>query len=1105
MTSKEISKKYEKLTEREHLLHRPGMWIGSTKIDRYPAWIYNSETEKIEYKEIEYSQGLLQIVREIITNAVDHCNSSGTKVSQIKVKFNRKNGEISVYNDGKGIDVIIHDKHKMYIPEMLFSEFASSSNYDDTKVRTTVGTNGMGAKATVVFSKVFKVKTADTKCKKEFIQTYKNNLLSKSPAEITDLGEFRGTEIKFTPDYSRFQGFDFNSEEHLTTFENLIHTDTITASLLTDASVKVSFNGKTCKIKCLKDYIKYFVDDDVPIIYEKFEKDNYKWEYAVCLSEDLYQQISFVNGLFTINGGTHVEYILKQITKKLTEGNVKYKEKDIRDNTFIFVNSTIDKPSFSEQIKSKLTTPASQFGIKVEVSQAFINKVKKSDIINAALKVAKFKEEKELSKTDGKKKKNIEYIENFEDALWAGTAKSNKCTLILTEGLSAKASVMSAMKVLGNEKFGVFPLKGKLLNVRDKSLSNITQNKEIENIKKILGLEYKKVYNSIDDLRYSKIKIITDADVDGIHIKGLIINFIDFYWPSIINLNNFVTCMATPILKATRDSKRNPESLEFYSQHDYEKWKTENDISKWKIKYYKGLGTNTKDEFISYCKRIDDLTINYVKSDKKDSEALELAFKKENADLRKEWVDNYNTDEIINYSERNVRIKKFIDNELKHFSVADNKRSIPCFVDGLKPSQRKILFSAFKRNLVNEIKVAQFAGYVSENTEYHHGEASLQGAIINLAQDYTGSNNINLLYPSGQFGTRLSNGKDHGAPRYIYTNLCSITKIIFNEYDNKLLKYLEEEGQLIEPEWYIPIIPMILVNGSEGIGTGYSTSIPCFNPNEIINYYKGKLKDEKVSSRLTPWYRGYTGKITRESPTQFISHGTYEISDNRITITEIPIGISISNFKKDIQKYVINKKDANAKQFIKDIKYTKDNDDETVGIILECADEPLDEQLGLLKLSKTINTSNIHLFNSEGKLEKYSVKKILEDFYLLRLDFYTKRREYIIKDLESKIKLLANKVRFIEEVNSRKVIISNKNKKEIEAQLESYDKIDDNYDYLTSMPIYTLSLERITELKNKLDKLNKELRDIKKKTNKDLWLDDLVILEEFDFGNKFKN
>ena len=194
-----------------------------------------------------------------------------------------------------------------------------------------------------------------------------------------------------------------------------------------------------------------------------------------------------------------------------------------------------------------------------------------------------------------------------------------------------------------------------------------------------------------------------------------------------------------------------------------------------------------------------------------------------NSGLRSKLKDN--EPPILDTNSNKVSHKDFINKEMIHFSIYDCERSIPNLMDGLKTSLRKILYSSFKKNLTTEIKVAQFSGYVSEQSGYHHGEASLNGAIVGMAQDYVGSNNINLLLPNGQFGTRLQGGKDSASERYIFTQLNQITRYIYRKEDDPVLEYLEDDGDPVEPRYYVPIVPMVLVNGGKGIGTGFSTDI----------------------------------------------------------------------------------------------------------------------------------------------------------------------------------------------------------------------------------------------------------------------------------------
>ena len=325
--------------------------------------------------------------------------------------------------------------------------------------------------------------------------------------------------------------------------------------------------------------------------------------------------------------------------------------------------------------------------------------------------------------------------------------------------------------------------------------------------------------------------IMTDQDHDGFHIKGLLINMFHYLWPELLNFD-FISYMTTPIVKVSLKKTVIP----FYTLTDYDTWKKNtSNFNKYSIKYYKGLGTSTAQEAKQYFR---ELKVNdYSVTDKTD-DAVNLAFNKKLANDRKVWLKKYDREIILDYNIKKTNIDDFVNKELIHFSNSDTSRSIGSCIDGLKTSQRKILYSCFKRKLYSEIRVAQLSGYVSEHATYHHGEASLQGAIIGMAQDFVGSNNINLLKPNGQFGTRIMGGNDSASPRYIHTEINPITDLIYRKEDLPLLKYLDDDGLPVEPEYYVPIIPMVLVNGMVGIGTGWSTNIPQYNPVEIIKNIK---------------------------------------------------------------------------------------------------------------------------------------------------------------------------------------------------------------------------------------------------------------------------
>jgi DNA topoisomerase-2 len=1115
----ETDKKYKKHELRTHIYSRPSMYIGTIDPNTIDTYIVD-DNDLILKKNITFIPGLFKIFDEAVVNAIDHSvrtrkdENNNNIVKNIKININKETGVIEIFNDGMGIEIIKHSEYDIWIPELIFGELLTSSNYNDDEVRIVGGVNGLGIKLTNIFSKSFIIETVDSTRKKLYIQNFSENLTIKEAPEIKSCQRKSYTKITFKPDYEKF-GLTNITEDIYNLFKRRVYD----VSACTDVSVNVYFNDKKINIKDFEKYTDLFLDTKTiqPRIYEKV---NDRWEVSVAISKTgSFDQISFVNGINTIRGGRHVEYLVNAITKKLVDMTLAKKKKaikpqHIKDNIFIFVKSTIENPTFDSQTKETLTTLVTKFGSKCELSEKFYEKLYKSGIIELALSATEVVEQKKLVKTDGKKINKI-IVPKLDDANLAGTKDSKDCTLILTEGDSAKTMAISGLSVVGRDKYGVYPLKGKIINVKDITLQKITDNNEITNLKKILGLEQNKDYSKgIDSLRYGKIMIMTDQDHDGSHIKGLLFNVFQTLWISLYKYEGFLTSMLTPIIKATNTSTK--EIISFYNMSDYESWiDTIERKSQWKIKYYKGLGTSTDQEAKEYFKEMRQITYQHTE----DSDgSIDLAFNKKRADDRKIWLSTYDKYNVLDYTENSISYETFINKDLIHFSNRNLERSIPHICDGLKESTRKILYACLKRNLYhNEIKVAQLAGNVSEVTAYHHGENSLQEAIIGMAQIFVGTNNINILEPKGQMGSRISGGQDASSPRYIYTLLSKLTKLIFKDEDNSILNYLDEDGLSIEPEYYMPIIPMILVNGGIGIGTGYSTNIPQFNPETIINIYLeiinkidndvGKIltiEDIEKSiiiindievKELVPYYLGFKGEIDKNDKGSYYSKGIYNwVNNTTVEITELPVGTWTENYKEFLEEMILNVNNKHLKSF--ENHYTAKN----VKFILKLNDgskEDLEEKILTefnLTSSKNLSLNNMHLFSEKGCIKKYNnTTDIIKEWAIIRINKYYERKDKQLSILTDDFNILSAKIKFIIDIINGNIIIMNIKIKDIEDQLEKaeYYKCNDNYDYLLKMPISQLTLEKKENLEKEVEKLEIKIKELKEMSIIKIWENEL--------------
>ncbi|EPY54117.1 DNA topoisomerase II [Schizosaccharomyces cryophilus OY26] len=1126
------SSQYQRLSPREHVLRRPDTYVGSIDRTTSNMWVYDSENEKLEYREVTYVPGLYKIFDEIIVNAADNKVRDPT-MNTLKVTIDPGSNVISVFNNGKGIPVEIHDKEQIYIPELIFGNLLTSSNYDDNQRKVTGGRNGYGAKLCNIFSSEFTVETADKFQMKKYKQVWTDNMSKKQEPIVTNMKRPEEyTKITFKPDLQKF-GMTEIDADIVAILKRRVYD---MAGTVRDT--KVFLNDERLKISGFKKYVDMYLssstspDSESPTVV--YEQVNDRWEVAFAISDEEFNQVSFVNNIATIRGGTHVNYIADTIVKAVNE-DVQKKNKgapirpfQIKNFIRIFVSCQIENPSFDSQTKETLTTKVSNFGSQCTPSASFMTRVKKSGIIDKVLDLARTKADKQLSQTDSRgSRSRITGLPKLEDANKAGSKESHKCVLILTEGDSARSQALSGLSVVGRDYYGIFPLRGKLLNVREASHTQIMNNKEIQAIKKIMGLVHKKNYTDAKELRYGHLMIMTDQDPDGSHIKGLIINYLESTYPSLLKIPGFLIQFITPIVKC----KRNRQELPFYTLPEYEYWKEANNNGRgWDIKYYKGLGTNDATEMKSYFSDLDRHMKYFHEIQDKDKGLIEMAFAKKKADMRKEWLRSYHPGIFMDYTVPRIPIDDFINKELIQFSMADNIRSIPSVVDGLKPGQRKVVYYCLKKNVTRQTKVSSLTGYVMSETAYHHGDNSLTQTIVNLAQNFVGSNNINLLMPHGQFGTRLEGGKDASAPRYLNTCLSPLARKLFKSEDDPLLNYQNEEGQWIEPDYYVPILPLVLINGAEGIGTGWSTNIPNYNPKDIAANLRRLLNNEPLLE-ISPWYRGFRGSIEKVTPDRYKVSGIInQISESKVEITELPVRFWTQDMKEFLEMGIAGSE--KVKPFIKDYEGYHGVGNVHFQVTLtesgmrEAQAESLESKF---KIVRSQATSNMMAFDPSGRIKKYeTVEEILRDFYEIRLRTYQRRKELLVADLERRFDIFSNQARFVHMIIENELVVSKKKRSVLVTELrekgfqpiskpnkgreadmeaerarengedspEALEDSSSDFNYLLSMAIWSLTYEKYLELLKKRDNVMAELDALIKLTPKDLYLQDL---EEFEF------
>jgi DNA topoisomerase-2 len=1097
-TSENQQPKYEKLSLHAQILLRPDTYIGSVKgvksVD--PVWV--AVNNKIKKAEVECNEGLTRVFIEVLSNAIDNVWRSvekGTTPKLIKVDLTPTTCRI--WNDGLNIPTGQHSVEKIPTPELIFGHLLTSSNYNDAEERKTSGRNGYGVKLANIFSSSFTVDIYNKEEKVKYSQKWTGNMkvcgtpslvATKSIADKDDKNGF--TCVTWTPDFARF-GCECFSEDMLSVLKKSVYDAAMTVSI---HKVSVVLNGEKIAMSKLTDYVQMYECCAEPTLSMQSSDC-----FVVLAPATEYTCVSFVNGIFTRDGGVHVDKWVEAAFRPIAD-KMKGKIGDLRDIKkyfFVFVFATLDKPTFDTQSKNRLNGPA----VAVDVKPSHISKLLKWDFIAKIEQSHKLKEMLSFQKeTERGKKKNV-VVEGLDDANFAGKANKN-CVLTITEGLSARTYVIAGMKYgfgpyKGRDTIGVLPIRGKFVNVKNASTDLLKKNKELIGITQALGLVFNTDYSlneNFNKLRYKKLMVICDADTDGSHILGLLYNLFHTLYPTLLDRLGFFCFMRVPIVKIGSGA-----TVTNYYHYEQAKKVLESAPGsgapvRGPVRYFKGLGTS-RDEDIKndFGKRI-----VHLQRDDGANQMMTNVFDTEETEFRKQWLQAHEVKTefpVIKDGEIEVlSVTDFLNHELILYSIDHCKRSIPSLIDGLKESTRKVLFGAIKKNLRfagESMKVAQFANYVAEKTNYHHGEMNLYDTVIKMAQRFVGSNNIPLFYNDGQFGSRLENGKDASDGRYIFTKLEASTRLIFRPEDDDYLVIRKDDGDEVEPLVYFPIVPMILVNGCTGsIGTGWSSTILPHNVKDLVGWITCWLNGQDPPA-LVPFYKGFKGVLRVNGDNKVITEGIVTlVKDAKYAVSELPIGkkmLSISKYKEKL----VALEDAGV---IKGIDNQSTENTPYFSFTLVTPLEGTETLLDKLGLTDTNYTSNMVLFDAQGKLKKYATtEEIMQEWCLARFEQYNIRKAALLKSMQQESSVLYNRIRFIEMVLDGKIVMKNKDEETLVKELKGlkFELDRDGYDYLLNTAIKMFTSKHTANLMAKYTDLVAATKALADKPIKDIWLGEL--------------